>query len=83
MAKKTHSIRQAITALAGAARAEANGTLTAEEKSEAVNGEMDVLEDSDFMTVAAEADERIDEEVRQEAERLLAEAADDDEQPEG
>ncbi len=81
---KQFSVTQAIAAIAKGARAEVDPTLTAEEKSAKVNEAMNVLENSDFVTLAENADEGIAEQARQEAERLLAEqAADEEEQPEG
>lgn len=63
MAKKIvreHSIIEAITAITDAVRAETNGTLTAEEKSEAINQAMDVVDHSNIVTMGENADEAIE-----------------------
>ncbi len=82
MPQRQNSIKAALAAVTSAIRAEACGELSAEEKSAAVNQAMDVVDDSDFVTVAEMADEAIEEKIALEAavaEQAAIEQA--DEQP--
>ena len=72
MAKRNHSVTQAIEIMIGAIRAEHDTTLTAEQKSAVINQAMDCIQDSDVLTVGEIADEGID--FRLEADRMLTEA---------
>ncbi len=57
--KRQHSITDAISAITDAVRAETNGTLTAEEKTTAINKAMDVVDNSNFVTIGENADEAV------------------------
>ncbi len=72
MAKRTHNVTMAMRAIIGAIRAENDLSLSAEERSAVINQAMDVVEDSDVLTVGEITDEGI--EIRMEAERILEDA---------
>ena len=69
MAKRTHTVISGILALIGACKVEASTGLTPEQKEVEINTALDILTDSDAITVTEIADEGI--EFRQEAEQLL------------
>ena len=58
--RQQNSIMSAITAITAAVRVEADGNLTPEQKSEAINGAMDVIDNSGIMTVAEVADDNVE-----------------------
>ncbi len=76
MPRNDHTIKEAIKAVTGAIRAEASGTLTAEAKEQAINGAMDVVDNSNFNALADGADEAI-ELQNQIEDQINADAADD------
>lgn len=58
--RRTNSIKGALSAVTTAIRAEADGTLTPEAKEAVINNAMDVVDDSNFVTLAENVDEAIE-----------------------
>jgi len=58
--RQNNSIKDAISAVTTAIRAEADGSLTAEQKSAVVNNAMDIVDTSGFVTMAENADDAIE-----------------------
>jgi len=58
--RRNNSIVSAIKAVTTAVRAEADGNLTSEERSQVINNAMDIVDDSSFVTIGENADEAIE-----------------------
>lgn len=83
--KRQNSLKSAIMAVTGAMRIEADPTKTAEEKQKAINGAMDIVDNSNVLASAELEDERIanidqaeaEAEAATERENLLDDAAEE------
>ena len=58
--RRNNSIKAALSAVTTAIRAEADGNLTPEAKAAVVNNAMDVVDDSNFVTLAEHTDDAIE-----------------------
>lgn len=65
--RQPNTLQAAIKAVTKAARAEANGTLTPGEKEVAINKAMDIVDNSNAITMAENVDDAIEAQIQAEA----------------